>query len=97
MANECSTVNGGGNGRNGGFSISDKTHVRLSVATFLAVLGLAAGLHPWLLSQVRSVVREEVEYRATADGRKLDARLYELREAIRDLRSEVRALRGGAR
>lgn len=97
MANGCSVENGGSNSRNGAWAISDKTHVRLSVTTFLAVLGLVAGLHPWLLSQVRSVVREEVEYRATADGRKLDARLYELREAIRDLRSEVRALRGAAR
>ncbi len=96
MANGCSTEGTNGNSRNG-WAISDKTHVRLSVATFLAVLGLSAGLHPWLLSQVRSVVRQEIEYRATADGRKIDARFFELREAIRDLRGEVRALRGGAR
>lgn len=95
MAHDCST---NGHGRNGnGFAISDKTTVKLSVATLLAVLGVAIGFHPWLVSQVRSVVREEVEYRATADGRKIDQRFYELREAIRELRSEVRASRGGSR
>jgi hypothetical protein len=77
--------------------ITAKTSVKLSLATFFAVTVFAAGFYPWLLSQVRSVVREEMqttvavmdrdwERRWNEDGRRRDNQIFELRQAIRDLR-----------